>query len=217
MAGGGWLMVQLAVLALLASALLVVWGDLGDFPFVRRMKGSVKFLLGLLAIAGMIGVVAAPNYMPRPSLSKAPLNLDWQLLSLPGGKEINLKSLKGKVLFINIWATWCPPCVAELPSIERLYERFAGRDDVAFLLISQDESPTTATRFAKANGLKAPIYFPVGFAPGAFRTESIPATFIVRKDGTLHFGEMGYKDWGGGIWPGTLEELSKQQIAPEPN
>jgi thiol-disulfide isomerase/thioredoxin len=213
----GWLIVQIAAAALAASVLLVAWGDLGGLAFVRRWPTGAKFLVGLLAIGGIIAAVVGPNYLAsdRAGGKGAPLDLDWKLASVADGKEVNLSSFRGKVLFINIWATWCGPCVAEMPSIEQLYQNFAGRDDVAFLLISQDSTPGEALRFAAKQGMKAPIYFPVGPMPVAFQTRGIPATFIVRKDGKLHFADLGAKNWSSDTWVRDLETLTKERPVAE--
>jgi len=209
----GMMIVQLAVLALMASLLLVVWGDLGGFSFVKRLPTGVKFAVGMLAMFGMVGAVAAPNYLnaDRRASTANELDLNWPLVSLGDGKEVNLSSFKGKVLFVNLWATWCPPCVAEMPSIERLYQDFAGRDDVAFLLISFDRSPEPAKRFVASKAMKAPVYFPKSQPPSSFKTDGIPVTIIVRKDGTQELRHDAYKDWSTSA--GLLNDLAKQSAA----
>jgi thiol-disulfide isomerase/thioredoxin len=215
MNGDGLMIVQLAVMALMATVLLVVWGDLGGFSFVKTLPSGVKFAVGLLAMFGMVGAVAAPNYMKNTGqLSKGQgLNLDWPLVSLSDGKEVNLSSFKGKVLFINLWATWCGPCVQEMPSIERLYRDFANRDDVAFLLISHDRSPDLAKRFADSKGLKAPVYYPKAQPPESFQADGIPVTIIVRKDGTQELRHDGFKDWS--TSDGLLNDLAKRPTPGE--
>jgi thiol-disulfide isomerase/thioredoxin len=202
-------------LAILGTVLLVAWGDLGGMAFVKRTSGGVKFLVGLLAIAGMIGVMLGPRNLGRHELAAGdgkPVDLHWPLLNLKDGKEVDLDSLKGKVLFINVWATWCGPCIREMPSIESLYEQFARRDDVAFILVSTDDSPETVKRSSLFSKMKAPIYFPRGPMPRDFRTDGIPATFIVAKDGTLAKGHVGEANWSGeGKF---IEKLAK---APAPS
>ena len=95
------MIVQLAAIALLASALLVAWGDLGGLAFVRRLSGGVKFVVGLVAMAGMVGVLVAPNFVStdRRESKGAPLDLDWPLISLADGKEVNLSSVAAAIEF----------------------------------------------------------------------------------------------------------------------
>lgn len=223
MSSDGLMIVQLAAVALLASVLLVVWGDLGAYAFVKRMNGGVKFILGLLAMAGMIAVMVAPKYVlgpterrdsiDRPEAKGPAIDFDWPLLSLADGKEVNLSSFKGKVLFVNLWATWCKPCVNEMPSIESLYQKFAGRDDVAFLLVSLDDSPAEPRAFAAKTGMKAPIYFARGRPPRGFQSQGIPLTVIVRKDGTQGLRQEGSWEWNGSA--GIINDLAKAPSADQ--
>src|SRR5262245_47177120 len=176
----GLMIVQLAAVALLASLVLVAWGDLGGLAFVRRMNAGAKFFIGVAAMAGMVGVLAAPNFLPidRSPSTGAALDLNWPLISVADGKEVNLSSFKGKVVFVNLWATWCPPCVREMPSIEALYREFADRDDVAFVLISLDRNIEKPKDHAASNGMKAPIYLSKVPPPMSFQSEGIPMTVI---------------------------------------
>lgn len=203
-------MLQYLFAGLLAALLLVTWGDLGNVAAVRKIPGVARFFLGLFALVGMVGVLGGPQYFAKPSMVVArkttgagdktggtPIDLSWSLRNVTDGKDVNLSSLKGKVLFVNVWATWCPPCVGEMPSIETLHSQFADRDDVAFVLASVDDSAETAKGFAVKKGMKAPIYHARGPMPADLRTEGIPATFIVAKDGTLRYKHVGGFDWSG--------------------
>ncbi len=100
------------------------------------------------------------------------------------GKTINLQDLKGKKLFINLWASWCPPCRREMPSIEKL----AGSTDtnqVAFVMLSLDDNFEKAKRFIKNQKLTLPIYYPAENLPALFNTDGIPVTFIFNEKGEL--------------------------------
>lgn len=100
------------------------------------------------------------------------------------GNIVNLSSFKGKKVFVNLWATWCPPCRVEIPSIEEL----AGKMDkqaVIFVMLSLDENFDIARQFAAAKKMKLPIYYPAEKLPALFNTEGIPATFIFDEQGHL--------------------------------
>jgi thiol-disulfide isomerase/thioredoxin len=110
------------------------------------------------------------------------------------GQLVSLESLKGKKLFVNLWASWCPPCRAEMPSIEKLSAE-VDKDHVFFLLLSLDENSTAASDFVRENHISLPVYFPAAPLPSLFRTEGIPATFIFDEHGRLltqHLGEEDY-------------------------
>lgn len=108
------------------------------------------------------------------------------------GKTINLADLKGKKVFVNLWATWCPPCRAEIPSIERLSKK---TPNVTYVMLSLDQSFALAKAYAKANKINLPVYYPAGNLPDMFNTEGIPATFIFNENGELIKANMGAEDY----------------------
>ena len=100
------------------------------------------------------------------------------------GNTINLADLKGKKVFVNIWASWCGPCRAEMPSIEKLYSKL-DKTKTAFVLLSLDEAPENGIRFAQKSKLSAPVYFPGENLPAIFNVQSIPTTFIFDEKGKM--------------------------------
>jgi thiol-disulfide isomerase/thioredoxin len=100
------------------------------------------------------------------------------------GNVINLQSLRGKKLFVNIWASWCPPCKRELPSIEKLY-RSVDTSKVRFLLVSFDDKFEAAMKYMSARKINLPIYYPTENPPALFQVQGIPATFIFNQNGDL--------------------------------
>ena len=100
------------------------------------------------------------------------------------GNVINLQSLRGKKLFVNIWASWCPPCKRELPSIEKLY-RSVDTSKVRFLLVSFDDRFEAAMKYMSARKINLPIYYPTENPPALFQVQGIPATFIFNQNGDL--------------------------------
>lgn len=109
------------------------------------------------------------------------------------GESISTESLKGKTVFVNLWATWCPPCVAEMPSIDALYSQTSNEQN-AFLLISLDDDFETAKAWKAKKGFKAPIYFTTEL-PELFQVGSIPTTFIFDKNGKIVFKAVGSKNY----------------------
>jgi thiol-disulfide isomerase/thioredoxin len=100
------------------------------------------------------------------------------------GNVINLQSLKGKKLFVNLWASWCPPCKREMPSIEKL-SRSVDSNKVQFVLISLDDQFELAKKYISSKGYKLPVYYPVESPPALFNVQGIPATFIFNENGEL--------------------------------
>jgi thiol-disulfide isomerase/thioredoxin len=100
------------------------------------------------------------------------------------GSIVNMQSLKGKKVFVNLWASWCPPCKREMPSIEKLYHA-VDSNKVKFVLISFDDQFELAKKYVTSKKLKLPIYYPTENPPALFNVQGIPATFIFNEKGEL--------------------------------
>jgi thiol-disulfide isomerase/thioredoxin len=115
-------------------------------------------------------------------------------LTAMDGSTLNLADLKGKKVFVNLWATWCPPCRAEIPSIEILNSKI-DKHKVAFVMLSLDENINLPKQFAKTNKLQLPVYYPAEGLPAMFKTDGIPATFIFNEKGELIKQNMGAEEY----------------------
>jgi thiol-disulfide isomerase/thioredoxin len=112
------------------------------------------------------------------------------------GKTQDISDLKGKVVFINFWATWCPDCRVEMPEMEKLYNRFK-EDDFAMVAISLRETSQKVSAFFKNNKLTFEALLDLDGSVGeAFRIRSIPTTYILDKRGDLIGKAMGPRKWG---------------------
>ena len=100
------------------------------------------------------------------------------------GRAFNLADFKGKKIFVNLWASWCPPCRAEIPSIEKLYSKI-DKNKAAFVMLSLDNNFATAALFATNNKLTTPVFYPAENLPAIFNVQGIPATFIFDETGKL--------------------------------
>ncbi len=125
------------------------------------------------------------------------------------GKTVHITSLRGKVVFINFWASWCPPCRAEFPGMVKLYQHFKNNDDVVFLFIDEDNNLSTGERFLLKENYDLPIAIEAGDVPSAIYNGSLPTTAIIDKSGKLIFHHEGFAGYGGDEFIGQLEELVK--------
>ncbi len=126
----------------------------------------------------------------KPSLTEVDYNLK---LTDRDGNVHSLEEFKGKVIFLNFWATWCPPCVAELPSIDKLHEEMG--DDVAFILLSFDDDFEKAKTFDKRKGYDLPIYAPASNLPAMFQSSALPTTYVIDAKGNLALTHKGMADY----------------------
>lgn len=111
------------------------------------------------------------------------------------GKIVALGSLKGKVVFINFWATWCPPCIQEMPSINELKKSFNGNQDIVFLMIDVDSEMEKSSAFMKENSYDLPVYVPASEIPSDFLGSAIPTTVILDKSGQIAARMEGGRDY----------------------
>lgn len=109
---------------------------------------------------------------------------------------LNVQNQKGKVVFINFWATWCPPCIAEMPSIENLYKRFKDNKKVIFLLVDVDGNYMKSSAFMKDKKLTLPVYLPAGEIPKSYFSGSLPTTVILDSTGKMVYNHVGAADYG---------------------
>lgn len=126
------------------------------------------------------------------------------------GNIRNTSSLRGKVVFINFWASWCPPCRAEFPSIETFYARFRNNPDVFFLIINEDSDLSAAYDYLKKENYSVPFYRTNGNIPREIYAGTLPTTIILDKAGKVRFHHEGFADYGTEKFMRQIEGLTRE-------
>ncbi len=132
-----------------------------------------------------------PNIAPSE-----PANYKMNMLDEKGNK-VTLEDLKGKVVFINFWATWCGPCIVEMPSIQKLYDKLKDKPEFAFVILEVEGKKDKAANFMKNKKLNLPVYYPAGDFPEQFFRGSLPTTVILDKQGNIAHITEGLADYSG--------------------
>ncbi len=133
------------------------------------------------------------------------IDMDFHWVLANGqGTPFYLSDLRDQVIFLNFWATWCPPCVAELPEIQRAYEKYGH--EVAFILVS-NQQPEEVEDFMEKNGYNLPVFYPGTAIPDAFQSTSIPTTFIISREGKIVTRKTGAVNWDSRAAERIFEEL----------
>ncbi|GAA4207790.1 hypothetical protein GCM10022289_30720 [Pedobacter jeongneungensis] len=111
------------------------------------------------------------------------------------GNLVDLGDLKGKVIFLNFWATWCPPCRAEMPSINKLYSQFKDDKDIVFIFADADGDFPKSTEFMADRKYGMPVYKVESDIPEKVFSGALPTTVIFDKQGRLSFRHEGVANY----------------------
>lgn len=164
------------------------------------MKQLLKLLITAFLITGM--TAAAGELKPTEPKAAPELNLP----TLDGGR-VNLADLRGRVVLVNFWATWCPPCRLEMPSMERLSQRLAKRP-FTVLAVNAGESAKTIRPFLDEVALTFPILLDQdGTRMRAWRVLVLPTSFLVDKQGRIRYSLFGRIEWDGPQAIAVIEKL----------
>ncbi len=178
------------------------------------------YAYALVGVALLIGVawMNQDRIQPVTTGTVAP---DFEVKNLDGGMA-RLSDHRGEVVLVNIWATWCPPCVEEMPSMERLYQKMGG-DGFEIMAVSIDVAPGgfdgdgnlggDIRAFADSLRLTFPIlHDPSGDIQQLYRTTGVPETFLIGRDGIIYKKVAGGTEWDA---PQHKELIQRLLAAPQ--
>lgn len=171
----------LAILFVAAVIMMLVLSTSGDGFFHRRKvpKSDKMDLFTRLRVQKFEEPVVAP---------------DFTLKDLKGN-QVTLKNFKGRVVFLNFWATWCPPCRREMPSMERLYKQLKDRD-FTMLAVDMQESEKRVRAFISEFSLSFPVLLDLnGDISSLYGIVGLPTTYIIDREGKIIGKAVGPRDW----------------------
>lgn len=168
---------------------------------IDRQWWVVAAFAGVLALLIGAGWLARERYMPVEVGTAAP---DFTAFDLQG-RPVSLGDLRGEVVLLNIWATWCPPCREEMPSMQRLHQRL-GPEGLRIVAVSVDAAPGALdaggrpggdiAAFGREMGLEFTLWHdPSGRIQQAYRTTGVPESFVIDRDGTIIKKVIGATEW----------------------
>lgn len=185
-----------------------IWGNLlfamliVTFLFVPQAKALV--INGLMQV-GLFSPDVAVTTPVAP-----PIRLSDIKFKDRNGRIVSLQQFHGKVVFINIWATWCPPCLAELPSINKLYQRYQSDINTAFLLVDADGDLKKSGSLFSRKGYMMPLYAMYTELPASLLGNSIPTTLVFDKKGNLAFRQEGAANYNSEKFLKFMESLKSK-------
>jgi len=174
------------------------------FLFVPSAKA---FLMQGLMEIGLFKPKTEPIAVGTP-----PVDLSGIKFEDKSGKTVDLGSLKGKVIFINFWATWCPPCLAEMPSINKLYEQYKSDKDVVFIMVDADSNLAKAQKYMDSRSYGMPVYSVASNIPENLFKGALPTTIVFDKQGRISYNESGAANYASSKFIEFIEQLKDLKI-----
>ena len=169
--------------------------------YTTKIGAVILIIFGLMMFSGKLNTIS--NYMSpsqgqvstnQAENSDDSVNYDNALLN-QDDKPISLADYHGKVVFLNFWATWCPPCQREMPEIQKLSEKYQNSEDIAILTVvmpgGQEMDAAGIKKFLKEKGFTMPVIFDDGRLSSSFQITSLPTTYMFDRDGNVYGSVVG--------------------------
>ncbi|WP_138431508.1 TlpA family protein disulfide reductase [Fodinibius saliphilus] len=189
---------------------LIEWSVIGAVIALLYFTGWHTEVLGTLQ-RGMLWTGLFDADTSQVTTTDGPIlsSQDYQLeLLQTNGNRTTLSNFKGDLIFLNVWASWCPPCVAEMPTIETLYNEVGDHENIRFILLSMDKEPHKAVQFMQSRKFDMPYYFPASRLPIAFQSEYLPTTYVISKEGKIIYKKEGIADYSASVFMQWIEEMA---------
>ena len=168
--------------------------------FLKRVAVGVVALVLVTACVGLVLFRVAERHvaarMQPPHLEREPETASDVVYRTLDGSVEHLSAAKGRVVFLNLWGTWCIQCVAEMPTVQALYDHYRNDPQVEFLVVSRLDPPSRVRLYARHGRYDLPFYVTQDEdIPESMQLGQYPATFLYAKDGSLVAKHLGAADW----------------------
>lgn len=188
----------------------------------KRLRPWISFAL-LIVILRYTGILGAFTSVTQKAVlatgaldadpaehasAKESFDYNFSIKTLDG-MDVDFNEFRGKPIFLNLWATWCGPCRAEMPSIQKLYEK-VNKDSVAFVILSLDaeDQLQKVGKYVESKEFTFPVFI-AGDLPTQLQVKMIPSTFVVDKNGILAYKKSGMADYDTKQFKKFLDKLSR--------
>jgi len=179
--------------------------SLNTRPSFGRYMAMMMIGAGLIAIGVMLFFLLNNNTASAQDFSTVPVIVNFTAPKLPletlDGDPVSLDDYRGSVVLVNLWATWCPPCREEMPTLETFYEKYKSNGFV-LIGVNQEETQEVVAPFVKEFGLTFPIWLDLDYlAQREFNTMNLPSSYVIDRTGKVRLM------WIGGISKKNLEKF----------
>lgn len=169
------------------------------------VPNAKAWLLQQAMVTGLFN--ASIDDQPKKAAEASALDFDFRDQE---GNIVNTSSLRGKVVFINFWASWCPPCLAEFPSIQSFYEKNQQNADLYFLIVNEDNDPSVGKQFLAKEKYTLPFSTRSGGIPPEIFSGSLPTTIVLDKQGRIRMKHEGFANYDSTKFNEQIAQLIKE-------
>lgn len=175
---------------------------------MKYIKSNIGFIISMVLLAVIAlnpeaksfilkGLIKSGLYEPDfvPAKADGVRTVPSALFRSVNGELIDVANSKGKVIFINFWAKWCPPCIAEMPSISNLAKHFKGEEDLLFLMANVDGELNASQDYFEKNNYPLHAFIPAKTIPKSIFQGTLPTTMIINKNGEIVYQHEGIADY----------------------
>ncbi|SIT20399.1 TlpA family protein disulfide reductase [Chryseobacterium gambrini] len=179
---------------IMIAVLILLWGSPDAKAWVMRQMISTGLFNSKIEEKTKESSLVPPNFSVRNE----------------NGKIINTSQLKGKVIFINFWASWCPPCRAEFPSVQKFYDAYKTNQNLVFLTVNLDDEIILGKKYLQKEKFSIPFLVPDSSIPKELYSGSLPTTIILDKTGKIRMHHSGMADYSKDSFYQEIEALLKE-------
>ncbi len=179
------------------------------FIIVLVNKDAKAWLMRQVASTGILNSSISEPQKNQNNAAK--VSYAGLMLKNEEGKIVDTSALQNKVVFINFWASWCPPCRAEFPSVQKLYDQYKNNPDMVFLTVNLDDNVSLGKSYLKEKGFTVPFLTPAGNIPDILYSGSLPTTVVLDKKGEIRMQHIGVADYSKDSFYKQIDELLREK------
>jgi len=176
----------------------------------KKFMGLTMIVFGLLALGLMFFLMTGETSTAAPApqeFSTLPVEVNYPAPDLNlqdlTGAPVSLRGLRGRVVLVNLWATWCPPCKAEMPTLQAFYEKYQDKG-FTLVAINQEETREVVAPFVQTYGLTFPVWLDLEYlAEKKFNTMNLPSSYVIDRNGIVRL-----------MWVGAISKTNLEKYAP---
>ena len=179
---------------IMIAVLILLWGSPDAKAWVMRQMISTGLFNSKIEEKTEESSLVPPNFSVKNE----------------NGEITETSQLRGKVVFINFWASWCPPCRAEFPSVQKLYDRYRSNEDMVFLTVNLDDEIILGKKYLQKEKFTIPFLVPNSSIPKELYSGSLPTTVILDKTGKIRMHHSGMADYSKDSFYQEIDGLLKE-------